>query len=312
VATKKIKMKKYLLLLILICLIAVSIFLFKDSQNNYTASRTVACPPDAVSRLFLSTESWSKWLPGKQVNDSTYEIYGNKYRIEKMLLNGFHALGDEGAAIDFSFTPALKNETQLTVSISNWQEKNMLSKAWNLMTKKNQRTADQLLNDISTFFAETKNIYGIDIIRGRVEHIYWVSTKKEFEHFPNTEEVYKVIDTLEKFLVSEQMARLGQPILHIRPLDETSFQLMTAIPVERPIQPTELFQNKSMAPGFLLKGDVKGGLSTIEAAQRAMENYARDHKKQSPAIPYQLLVTNRLTEADTTKWITQINYPVFN
>jgi hypothetical protein len=43
-----------------------------------------------------------------------------------------------------------------------------------------------------------------------------------------------------------------------------------------------------------------------------MENYARDHKKQSPAIPYQLLVTNRLTEADTTKWITQINYPVFN
>ncbi|MFN9666034.1 MAG: hypothetical protein ACK57C_05515 [Bacteroidota bacterium] len=129
---------------------------------------------------------------------------------------------------------------------------------------------------------------------------------------PNTEETYKIIDTLEKFLAAEQLAPLGQPILHIRPLDEKSFQLMTALPVERPIQPTDLFRNKSMAPGFLLKADVKGGLSSIEASEREMENYARDNHKQSPAIPYQLLVTDRRKEADTTKWITQINYPVFN
>ncbi|MFN5361483.1 MAG: hypothetical protein ACK5B4_00275, partial [Bacteroidota bacterium] len=293
-------MKKYVLLLTLLFLIVVSIFLFKDSQKNYTSSKTVACSPDAVSRLFLSTENWSKWLPGKKVNDSTYEIYGNNYRIEKVLLNGFHALQDEGAAIDFSFTPAVKNETQLNVSISNWEEKNILSKAWNLITKKDQRTADKLLNDISSFFAETKNVYGIDIIKGRVEHIYWVSTQKDFDHLPNTEETYKIIDTLEKFLAAEQLAPLGQPILHIRPLDEKSFQLMTALPVERPIQPTDLFRNKSMAPGFLLKADVKGGLSSIEASEREMENYARDNHKQSPAIPYQLLVTDRRKEADTT------------
>jgi hypothetical protein len=42
-----------------------------------------------------------------------------------------------------------------------------------------------------------------------------------------------------------------------------------------------------------------------------MKNYVEDNKKTSPAIPYQSLITNRLTETDTTKWVTKLYYPVF-
>jgi hypothetical protein len=31
----------------------------------------------------------------------------------------------------------------------------------------------------------------------------------------------------------------------------------------------------------------------------------------TPAIPYQSIITNRLTETDTTKWITKIYQPIF-
>jgi hypothetical protein len=88
--------------------------------------------------------------------------------------------------------------------------------------------------------------------------------------------------------------------------------MMTAVPVEKPIEPNNQFKNKTMAPGFLMKANVTGGWSRVAEAEREMENYLRDNHKQSPAIPFQQLITDRRKETDSTKWVTQINYPVFN
>ena len=87
---------------------------------------------------------------------------------------------------------------------------------------------------------------------------------------------------------------------------------MTAIPVDR-----ELPLTKEFAPKFLLKRgniletEVRGGPYKIETGLNELENYKNDYKFTSPASPYQLLVTDRLKEQDTAKWVTRLYYPVY-
>lgn len=307
-------MKKIIGLLILIGVAVSLIFLSRNNIKTYAISGTVDCPPDAVSRLFLNADQRMKWLPGANTTDSSFEWEGKKYVIEKILFNGFYAIElNEKNIIEFSFTPALKNQTQFNVIVTEGAQGNFFSRIAKAISKPVKKTAEGLLLKVTTFFSEPKNVYGIDIIKGRVEYFNWISAMRNFDHFPSTPEVYAVIDTLEKFLASKQVVILGQPILHIRPLDEKTFQLMTAVPVEKPIEePTELFKNKTMTQGFLMKTNVTGGWSKVTLAERELENYLRDNHKQSPAIPYQQLITDRRKQTDSTQWVTQINYPVFN
>lgn len=306
-------MKKVIGLLILIGVAVSLIFLSRNNVKTYMSANIIDCPPDAVSRLFLDAEQRMKWLPGANKTDSSFEWEGKKYTIEKLLLNGFYAIDlNEKNIIEFSFTPALKNQTQFNVIATEGTQGNFFSRIAKAISKPVKKTAEGLLLKVTTFFSEPKNVYGIDIIKGRVENFNWISTMKNFDYFPSTPEVYTVIDTLEKFLATKQVAILGQPILHIRTLDEKTYQMMTAVPVEKPIEPTDLFKNKSMTQGFLMKANVTGGWSKVTLAEKELENYLRDNHKQSPAIPYQQLITDRRKQTDSTQWVTQINYPVFN
>ena len=63
--------------------------------------------------------------------------------------------------------------------------------------------------------------------------------------------------------------------------------------------------------GNILTGEVKGGTYTINQAEMELKNFVTDFKRISPAIPYQSLITNRLQEKDTTKWITKLYYPIY-
>ena len=101
-------------------------------------------------------------------------------------------------------------------------------------------------------------------------------------------------------------------MLNVLKFDNSHFEVMTAIPVDKALPETSEF-----APKFLLKGghileaQIQGGPYTIENSLKEFENYRADYKFTSPAIPYQLLVTDRVKETDTTKWITRLYYPVF-
>ncbi len=85
---------------------------------------------------------------------------------------------------------------------------------------------------------------------------------------------------------------------------------MVAIPVNKTITPNNEFLLKKMVPGKILVTEVRGGIHTINQAQKNIELYMNDHHLVSPAIPFHSLVTDRSKEADTAKWITKIYYPV--
>jgi len=65
-----------------------------------------------------------------------------------------------------------------------------------------------------------------------------------------------------------------------------------------------------LVPGRYLITDVKGGPATVDRALGALKDYIRDHQRTVMAIPFQSLITNRMQEPDSSKWVTKIYYPV--
>ena len=86
---------------------------------------------------------------------------------------------------------------------------------------------------------------------------------------------------------------------------------MVAVPTKTELPSEGNFQLKKMIRGNILLAEVKGGLHTIINGEQELDNYVNDYKKIAPAIPFQSLVTNRQLVTDTSKWVTQLYYPIF-
>ena len=293
--------------------ILIALLMLIPSKRQHTETITIACPPDAVTRFIVFNHQWKKWWPGQQTNDSTFVFQNASYTVKTILLNGFYAVSaDQKSSIELSFVPALNNQTQLTVINTQIISYNPFARLSDLFKQPHKKAAKDFIASCYSFFNESSNVYGFTIKREKVSLLNWMSAKQIFTQYPSTTEMYSVIEGLEKYIQSQKGAILGAPIVHIRTLDTNQFELMTALPVTQAVTPNNQYSIKQMVPGFMLTGQVKGGIYTVTEAEKSMENYVRDYRKQSPAIPFQTLITDRRKEADTSKWVTQLNYPVFN
>jgi len=176
----------------------------------------------------------------------------------------------------------------------------------------NANKKDPLLEPIAAFFDQPKNVYGFEIKRDKVIHISWMSGKRIFDHKPSQQETTALLNAVSSYIESQHGAIQADPILNVRLIDDQSYELMVAYPTDRNLQPNADFSVKNMIPGFLMVGEVHGGPKTIECAEQNLEFFMREHKLQSPAIPFQTLITDRSKITDTAQWITRLNYPVFN
>ena len=86
---------------------------------------------------------------------------------------------------------------------------------------------------------------------------------------------------------------------------------MIGLSIDGEIPSTNEFVIKLMPPhGKMYITEVIGGQSTIDKAYQSLHNYQVDSKNPMPALPFELLITNRLKVADTSQWKTRIYFPV--
>jgi hypothetical protein len=120
-----------------------------------------------------------------------------------------------------------------------------------------------------------------------------------------------MINELKDYIKKKNGEQTNPPMMNVFPVSNTGFEVMIAIPTKWDLPQEGNFRLKKMVLGNILVGEVKGGISTVINAEKQLANYVFDHGKSSPAIPFQSLVTDRLLEPDSSKWITRLNYPVF-
>jgi hypothetical protein len=168
-----------------------------------------------------------------------------------------------------------------------------------------------MLSRFQTFADKPENVYGIAIHVSSTKDTLLVATKTVLPFYPVTADIYKLVNALKKYSTEQQAQQTGSPIYNITPLDSSAFQLMVALPVNKRMEDDGPFFKRHIPLAKFLVIQVKGGEATVQHAFTQLQLYIQDHHRIAMAIPFLQLITDRMEEPDTTKWITKVYVPVF-
>jgi len=306
-------MKKVLIGLVLsIAFLLAAVYLFIPSKIKIEVTVPLNAALPGVFRTLINDSNWNKWWPG----ETPFAYNKQTYSIKRRLFNVFDIdIYSDKATINSQMELVLVNENTMTIL---WNAEQISSNdpfkrfIGHRHAKQTEKNMNAILRCLKTFLQKKENIYGVDIKEALVKDSALISTRRQFDHYPNAQEVDSMIQSLKKYISQNNAIEKNSPMLNVFELGNSRYEAMTAIPVDKALPKTNEF-----APKFLLKGgnileaEIQGGTYTIEKGLKELENYRADYKFNTPAIPYQLLVTDRTKEPDTTKWITRLYYPVF-
>ena len=171
---------------------------------------------------------------------------------------------------------------------------------------------EAILRGLGSYLEDARKVYGIEIVeKGTQDDTLVVETSRTDSVYPTTEEVYSEVQKLERFVKEHGGRVTGHPIMNVTSGPGT-YKLRVALPVDREGKEEGDMRYHSLPQRVpWLEADVRGGELTVREALRQMENYIADHQKTVMAIPFLSLVTDRMAEPDTSKWVTRIYYPIF-
>ena len=309
-------MKKWVLAFLLLIIVIVTGILFIPASKPINLDITSGCTENGAARIMLNKENFSSWWPGKKTGENTYSFKDCDYRIDKIMANGIEAtifnntdstkgslllIAAGNDSIQFNWTS--------TFYFSNNLGKKVLQYGHYAGLKKN---IDSFMAAIKKYFDDEKNIYGIHVEQQKVTESSMIATKQSFNHYPTVQEVYGMINEIKEYIREQGGEQYNFPMLNVHTEDSVTYDAMVAIPTKTDLPSHEKFSLKKMVLGNILVAEVKGGNYAIIEGEQQLKNYVNDHKKIAPAIPFQSLVTDRMAEPDTAKWITRLYYPIFH
>ena len=285
---------------------AVYIFIPKKIEISNTAYINVA--PSAAYRYVSEESKWSQWWPA---TPSTHKI---SYTISHKSTNAIEII-IRHYSNQFN-SNILVMPLQIGSTALFWKGvietgNNPLRKIkYYQQAQSIRRNMNDIFKSLRTFLEKNENIYGIPIRQTTVTDTLLVTTKLTTIHYPSTKEVYDLIQALQQYISQQSGKEMNYPMLNVAKTAGNSFETMVAIPVNKELTGNKNFSFKRMVPGNILVAELKGGMHNIKKASNELETYIKDYQLIPVAIPFESLVTNRMNEPDTAKWITRLYYPI--
>jgi hypothetical protein len=305
-------MKKGIIILLTFAALAIAgIFVFIPSKIKVSSVSKVHANSEGAHRLLLNDQSWSKWWP----SGKAFELNGSSYRISKKMISGFEVMiskGTDSVASQLLVIGVNTDTTVLTWSCELETGNNPVKR----VTGYNKAVAIKkdiniLLDSLKAFLGDQKNIYGFVAKQVKVTDSVLVSTRKAFDHYPDEFETDVLIQKLRAYIKTNDAKEMNYPMLNVTQLAEKHFEAMVAIATNKRLPDNSVFATKMVVKnGNLLEAEITGGHSTIRHAFAQYDMLIEDFNKTPPAIPYQLIITDRTKERDTSKWVTKLCYPI--
>lgn len=306
-------MKKILIVLgITLVLFLGYIYLIIPSEFRTVVMETVNAPDGAVRRFAASPERWAEWWP--QRKDARFTYKGSSFTLGNVLPSEINIdLRHEDIAVPTELTVVSLSKDSTIVT---WQchlpapsnpiKRMKLYEQWN----KAAANMQDLLHALNTFVAKKDNVYKMPIQQLRVTDTLLVTTKRIISTPPSTSDIYAEIKKLRDYITGQGATATNAPMLNINRLDSNQYQFMVGIPVNKTLPGNSTIIFKRMVEGKILVAEVKGGPVTIRRAFEQLELYVQDYRKEAPAISYEMLVTDRQQNTDTSAWFTRLYYPI--
>jgi len=170
---------------------------------------------------------------------------------------------------------------------------------------------EKILEQMNIFFSKNENIYGTPIKQELVVDSILISTQATSVGYPTSASIYGLINQLKIYTRNNSAIETGYPMLNVSTTDSINYLTKVAIPVNKRLKDSGTISYRWMlGGGKILVTEIKGGFHSIKKGFTEMEHFVNDYKRVAPAIPFQSLMTDRIKEPDTSKWITRIFYPV--
>jgi hypothetical protein len=292
----------------LIILAAGIIYIAIPSNISFSYHLRIACNARGGLRVITDSANWTKWRP-QDGDGLSYRMSGQYnyivyFRVENKgdSLNSRMVLvpstNPDSSELYWDF--GLPAGGRPIARIEHY-----------LFGRKVSRDMENILFHLRDFLENKENVYGVKIEPATTQDSFLVAIRAIFSYDPSIGDIYGLLHAVERWVKKEGAHETGYPMLNITRLGDGRRQMEVAVPVDRKIKDEGVFYSRKMVPGHYLMTEVKGGMAVIDRAFGQMQNYVNDYQKTTMAIPFQSLVTDRIQEPDTTRWITRIYFPVY-
>lgn len=309
-------MKKLLIgFLILIVIILVGTYVVIPKNLLIAKTDLAHTSQNSLARYFSNKNNWGKWWQTNNkatfTNANLIDFNGMQFIATNKTQNGLEISIQTQANViksNLVFYFIGKDSTALEWKCEMGANNNPLQRINNytnaLAIKKNMTA---LLNQLHTFIENESNVYELKIVHEIISDTLVISQKAIFPNYPSTSVIYGLIDDLRRYALANAAIIKGQPMMNVTLLDDKTYQIIVAIPVNKKLNKSGNIESKNLIAGTpMLSAIVYGGNSATADALTKLENYKQDHQFTSPGIPYNILITDRCLEADSTKWKTKV------
>lgn len=309
--------KPALIILGVLLLVFITIYYIIPQYITAKSNIRVDATDVNVAKFIMLKTSWKKWWPDAKTDSTTYTYNGVVYMLQKSLNGDLQVQIKKGDDVLDSHITYLAAEDGSSTNID-WTALQLSSTnpftriAQYMRIKDIQSEMDAVLAQFKQFMKKDVNVYGVSFKITKIKNPYLLTTTSTSKTYPSMETVYGLIDGVQKQIANKGAKAVGCPMLNINQTDDNEYGVMVALPIDKIITPDAGFKLNAMVKGGnLLEAEVKGGKQTIANAFTELKNYQKDHGLISPAMPFETLITNRLAEKDTAKWVTNLYWPIF-
>ena len=311
-------MKKLLIAVVAIVVaFFVFVYFFIPAQIEFQVTKYAVVNPTAATRVLMVEKNWHKWWPQQKENhqpDSEFFFKNSSFTISHQLYNAFKIdVANKNDSIHslLSVVPTSFDTTQLqwnAVLNTSSNPFKRIERYWGMSETKQEMEA--ILASLVSFLQKQENVYGMQIKREIVKDTLLVFKEEMTNAFPSTSSIYKLVGALKNHIKEAGANETNSPMMNVIELGPGKYRVMVAIPVDREFTATNSISFRRMVQGYILVSDITGGPVTIKNASIEMRTFVNDYSKIPIALPFELMVTDRIAEPDTSKWVTRLYFPI--
>ncbi len=297
-------------LLFIICVVFISFFF--PSSFTIQAEGGIECNTAAAGRTI--NYGWRNIF--NRHSDTAFYLNKYAYQIREPLYNGSRILISKGGVTYntlLMLIPLSSDSSVLHWKVDVITDRNPLTKLFTYLKAEDLKTnMNEVVQQLQAYLSKESNVYGYRIQRTTLTDTVLVFTKQLSPLSPGVNEIYSLVDELRNYIGAKKAAETNYPMLNITKTD-SGYLTMVGIPTNKELPPNKNIVSKRLAPNkdkILTTEEVRGGAATVKDAYQQIEQYMTDHSLSAPVIPFELMITDRREQKDTSKWVTKIFYPI--
>lgn len=306
-------MKRLLIVLLAALILTATILSFMiPRQLQISTTASVLSNANAVRRVLSDTAGWKNWWAKQTVNTGDHSLQFG-YKLAHVYQNGAEILiqqnGDESKS-NITLVPLTGDSCLLIWKCSLSSTSNPIRKISNYTTAKTiKKEMEEAVGSLNKWVQKKKNVYGFTFSVTMSRDSTLIMTKSQTGFYPSPIYIDSLIRYLKKYAADMGAREANYPMLNIKKTEE-KFETMVAIPVDRELPGNGKVFFSRFVPWKVLMAEVTGGTKSVENALAQMDLYLAEHQITKMAVPFQSLVTDRIAEPDSNKWITRIYTPI--